>query len=351
MNIFFYRTNWAFLLYMLYDTNWEQTLYCFVSEKEVPLYFKQNGIKYYVFRQNEFHDSLIHRIYGRCIDELNYWKFIKNIRAIRYKHCYGDDDSVLSKPFIDNDFCVVEDGLANYTPWNIEYLQSIGLIGHGCKYKTMGFDPIIKKVLLSGAFQLPDEMIKKAILIDVRKKWQEKSSDEQKKIMSVFQTNEEELASYNSDYVLLTQNFDAYNLHSEESEFTRYAKILKNYPYGRVLIKPHPASSFDYSKNFPNYCIVRKGLPFELLELYNNYKVLISINSTAAFTVPGDKRIDLYDMDGKLQKTFKTWPGHRIDARKISSLVPRVQKKTITIKQVLQNQYYLLLRKLIWHIQ
>lgn len=351
MNIFFYRTNWALLLYMLYEPMWEQTLYCFMSEKSVPIYFKENGIQYYVLRKNEFHDNLIHRIYGRIIDELNYWDFVRTIRAIRFKHCYGDDDSFLSKPFIDTDFCVVEDGLANYTPWNIEHLQKIGLIGYGCKYKAMGFDPIIKKVLLSGAFQIPNEMKKKAILIDVKKKWQEKSSDEQRKIIAVFQTNAEELASYNSDYVLLTQNFEAYNLCSEKSEFTRYKKILKNYPYGKVLIKPHPASSFDYSKNFPDYCTVRQGLPFELLELFNDYKVLISINSTAAFTVPGNKRIDLYDMEGNLQKRFETRPDHRINAQEISSLVPMVQKEPMTIKKILQKLYYLLLRKIIWYIE
>lgn len=350
MDIFFYRTKWALLLYMLYKADWNQTFYCFVSEKDVPLYFKQNKIKYYVFRKNLFHDNLIHWIYGRIIDELNYWKFVKNIRTIRHKQCYGDDDSFLSKSFIDNTFCVVEDGLANYTPWNIEHLQSIGLIGHGCKYKVMGFDPVIKKVLLSGAFQVPDEMKKKAYLIDVRKKWQEKSSDEQRKIMAVFQTNEEELASYNSEYVLLTQNFDVYNLHSGESELTRYKKILKNYPYGKVLIKPHPASSFDYSKHFSDYCIVRKGVPFELLELYNDYKVLISINSTAAFTVPGNKRIDLYSIEGNLQKRFSTSPEHRIDAREISSLVPLVQKSPMTVNKMLQKLYYLLLQKTLWHI-
>ena len=336
---------------MLYEPMWEQTLYCFMSEKSIPRYFKENRIHHYVLRQNEFHDNLFRRIYGRIIDEFNYWNFVRTIRNIQPKHCFGDDDSLLSKPFIDDDFCVVEDGLANYTPWNIEHLQNIGLIGHGCKYKAMGFDPIIKKVLLSGAFQLPNEMIKKAILIDVRKKWQEKSLNEQKKIMAVFQTSEEELASYKSDYVVLTQNFDAYNIQSGESEFSRYEKILKNYPYGKVLIKPHPASRFDYSKNFPDYCTVRQGLPFELLELYNDYNVLISINSTAAFTVPGTKQIDLYDMEGNLQKRFEISPKNRVSAREISALVPPVQKKPLTVKQILQNIYYLLLRKIMWHIK
>ena len=92
-------------------------------------------------------------------------------------------------------------------------------------------------------------------------------------------------------------------------------------------------------------------MPFELLELFNDYKVLISINSTAAFTVPGNKRIDLYDMEGNLQKRFETRPDHRINAQEISSLVPMVQKEPMTIKKILQKLYYLLLRKIIWYIE
>lgn len=351
MNIFFYRTNWALLLYMIFETKWEQSFYCFNSTKEVPSYFKENGIKYYVFRQHEFHNNLAHQIYGRIIDEFNYWKFIKNIRPIRNKHCYGDDDSILSKSFIDSDFCVVEDGLANYTPWNIEYLQNIGVIGHGCNYKTMGFDPIIKKVILSGAFQLPDEMKDKAIIINIKKEWQEKSLEDQRKIMAVFKTNEEELASYKSDYVLLTQNFDAYNFNYGKTEYIIYNKILKHYPDAEVLIKPHPASSFDYAKKFPNYRTVRPGLPFELLELCNEYKVLISINSTAAFTVPGNKRIDLYNTEGNLQKRYDISSKNKINAREIASLVGPINKPQMTLKKALLNLYFLFLKRNLWHIK
>lgn len=44
MNIFFYRTGWALLLYMLYEPEWEKTFYCFQSIDQVPAYFVEKEL-------------------------------------------------------------------------------------------------------------------------------------------------------------------------------------------------------------------------------------------------------------------------------------------------------------------
>ena len=350
MNVFFYRTGWALLLYMLYEPEWEKTFYCFEAREQVPSYFIEHKIKYFVFRRNSDHSDKMKWLLGRIKDEFRYWNFVSKLSKIKDKHCFGDDDSILAKPFIDSDFFVVEDGLANYTPDNIMWLQNIGILGHGCHYRVMGFDPVIRKVLLSGAFAIPEEMRSKAHCINVREAWSEKSKEEKDKILKVFDTNATALEKYKGDYVLLTQNYDAYDIGSKETEFSRYQKILKNYPFGQVIIKPHPASKFDYKRHFPEYKVVEQGIPFELMELYNNYKVLISINSTAAVTVPGDKIIDIYNIEGNLKQRYTVTDNQSINAKEIEGLVPRVKEAPRTTKSRLKNIYYFMLRKYLWHL-
>lgn len=350
MNIFFYRTGWALLLYMLYEPEWEKTFYCFQSIDQVPAYFVEKRIKYFAFRENCNKSNKFRWLIGRVKDEFRYWNFVSRLRQVNEKHCFGDDDSLLSKPFINSDFVVVEDGLANYTPNNIKWLQKIGLLGYGCKYRVMGFDPMIHKVLLSGAFAVPDEMCEKAECIDIKKAWNNKRDDEKVKILKVFNTKAQDLEQYKGKYVLLTQNYDSYDIESRENEYSRYLKILENYPAGEVVIKPHPASTFDYSKYFPDYKVVKQGIPFELMELYNNYKVLISINSTAAFTVPGDKIIDIYNIEGNLKQRYTVTDNQSINAKEIEGLVPRVKEAPRTTKSRLKNIYYFMLRKYLWHL-
>ena len=86
------------------------------------------------------------------------------------------------------------------------------------------------------------------------------------------------------------------------------------------------------------------------MELYNNYTVLISINSTAAFTVPGKKVIDLYDIDGKLKKRYTVTGNQNISARDVESLVPKVRKSQRTAKSQVKDIYYYLLRKCLWKL-
>lgn len=350
MNVFFYRTNWALLLYLLFEPEWEKTFYCFENESQVPSYFLKKDIHYFVFKQNYEQNSKIKWFLGRLKDEIRYWRFVKWLRNIKDKHCFGDDDSLLSKPFIDSNFFVVEDGLANYTPANVEWLQKIGFIGYGCNYKVMGFDHKIHKVLMSGAFKFPKEMINKAVCINIKEMWERKNVYEKEKILDVFNTNKDELEKYRNDYILLTQNYDSYNIKSKENEYSRYVKILKKYPLGKVVIKPHPLSNFDYKKNFPDYKVVKQGIPFELMALHNKYKVLISINSTAAFTVPVNKIIDLYDIDGNFIKKYNLTDKQQIEAEEIIGLVPSVSRPKFTVRRLLRKLYYFVLKKFLWHL-
>lgn len=350
MNVFFFRTKWALLLYMLYVKDWEDTYYCFNYEKDVPDYFRKKHIKYFVCKRGVPSNFIIQKIFMRIIDFFNYLLFIKKLRGYDNLHFFGDDDSILSKPFVKKGFVVVEDGLANYMPENMHHLQSIGLFGHGCKYRVMGFDSAISKVILSGAFIVPKILKRKAIILDVKRIWREKGKEEQNKILRVFNTSSTELRMYKADYVLLTQNYDSYEVKTTKNELTRYTKILKNYPMEKVLIKPHPLSRLNYKKYFSNYLVVPQKIPFELMALYNDYKVLICINSTAAFTIPGDKRVDLYDLEGNLQKRYELNQWQKMSIDNIKMLIPEIHRPPYTLGQFIKRIAYFLLKKFVWHI-
>ena len=350
MNVFFFRTNWALLLYILYTKDWENTFYCFNCANEVPDYFRNNNVKYFVYKKDSVSRAVPIKVVGRLVDEIRYLFFIKKMQKQNGLHFFGDDDSILSKPFVGKDFVVVEDGLANYTPENVQYLQKINLLGHDCKYKVMGFDPIITKVLLSGAFVVPCILEKKAITVNVKKLWQEKSEKEKTKILSVFNITEEELKKYRADYVLLTQNYDSYNVNTRENEFSRYQKILKNYPFGKVMIKPHPASTFNYKRYFPDYKVIPQGIPFELMALYNEYKVLICINSTAAFSIPGDKQVDLYDLEGVLWKRYEITQGRKLRVEELKMLIPIVNTPPFSIRRFVRKLRNIILKKIVWNL-
>lgn len=350
MNVFFYRTKWALLLYLLFEPEWEKTFYCFENESQVPSYFIKKDIHYFALNKNYEQNSKIKSFLNRLKKEIRYWRFVKWLRSVKDKHCFGDDDSLLSKPFIDSDFFVVEDGLGNYIPKNVAWFQKNGLIGHGCNYKVMGFDSKIHKVLMSGAFKLPKEMINKAVCINIKKIWETKNADEQEKILKVFNTSKKELEEYRNDYVLLTQNYDLYDIITQENEYSRYVKILKKYPVDKVIIKPHPHSNFDYKKFFPEYKVVKQGIPFELMALHNNYKVLISINSTAAFTLSIERTIELYDIDGNFKKKYTLTDNQQISAEEIGDLLPSVNRPKFTIRILLRKFHYFILKKILWHL-
>lgn len=353
MKIFFYRTGWALLLYMLYEPDWEKALYCFPEGKSVPNYFREYGIHYFVYRRNDDGAGRVRKAWKRLQDEVRYLRFTHWLKTIPDKHCVGDDDSILSKAFVHDDFMVMEDGLANYTPENIAYLRNTMSLGFGCQFKVMGYDPIIKKVLLAGEFAIPEQLKNKAIVVNVKKLWEAKTQKEKEKILSVFETSVSELDSYKSDFVLLTQNFDSYDIQSTETEYSRYVKILKNYPYGKVIIKPHSSSNFNYLEYFPDYKVVRQGIPFELMALYNNYRVLISINSTAAFTVPNKERVDLYDLDGDLKKRFYASETKNLRAEeiKLDKLVPKWDRWDSWLGMGIRKARWLFLRKFVWHLK
>lgn len=327
MDVFFYRTKWALLLYLLYNNNWKHTLFCFYSWKDVPSIMKQEGISYFVLHKKNKYGQTVYKLIRWLVDTLRGILFVIRLKAKNKKksfNFFGDDDNVLSKCFINSDFCVVEDGLANYTPDTIIQLHELGIMGLGARYIPMGVDNIIRKVIFSGALKIPEKMKNKAIVVNIADKWKEKNENERQEILSVFGTSIKELQKFNKKIVLLTQNFNDYELEKEIKEEVVYHKILKNYPQYDILIKPHPFSKVDYEKIFPQYEVLKSEIPFELLALYHKFNRVVSINSTAAFTVPNYDYVDLYDIQGKLYKTFEA-NGEKIDPKEIRCVVPPIK--------------------------
>lgn len=325
MNIFFYRTNWALLLFLLYNDNWKSTLFCFNSWKDVPSGLQTGNAPIWIFHKKEKKGYFVYKLGRLGVDIFRGVSFILYMKLRRRKgkfRFWGDDDSCLSKCFVDSEFCVVEDGLANYTPDTIVQLHKMGVVGLGADYIPMGSDPTIHHVLLSGSFKIPALIKNKAICVDVLAAWKRKSKQQKKDILSVFGTSESELRKYTQKIILLTQNFTSYQMERDINEYEVYRKILDHYPKKSVLIKPHPASQLDYSKLFSGYTILEGRFPFELLALYHKFDRVISINSTAAFTVPNYDYADIYDAEGRLYRSFRGMGREEIEPDEIRHMTP-----------------------------
>lgn len=215
---------------------------------------------------------------------------------------YGHGHTPYSYMFYEyeNSF-IIEDGLANYqkltkTP-KINRLIEIILHVMGMyilnSKEGYGTHDNIKKVYLT-KIPFPESVKDKAILLDIKQSWNLISNDNQKKILNMFNFNQETLQD--SSIVLLTQcHSEDGNLDYDE-EIKIYSDIIKKYGEN-VIIKPHPREVKNYSNIFSNVKLLDKDFPIELMGLFENkIEKIITINSTAALHFPKEK-IEIWNVE------------------------------------------------------
>ena len=143
----------------------------------------------------------------------------------------------------------------------------------------------------------------------MKKLWDQKNVSEKNILLDIFSVPDSKLfklLEQNKNQIFLTQAFQTNPVGglkiTQEKMIIFYKKILKNYDSSRVIIKVHPRDDIDYEKYFPNYSICYDRFPFEFLYLMNmldKVDKLISINSTAAYGLPENCKIDLYEQEWK----------------------------------------------------
>ncbi|WP_303335951.1 glycosyltransferase family 52 [Methanobrevibacter sp.] len=233
---------------------------------------------------------------------------------------FGNASTAFSFPFYElKNASIIEDGFLNYSRKAMETHKInpiIDKILHICGMyylrieETLGSHKNIKKVYLTNEHD--DELINEKIeVIDIEKLWAEKSDEEKRKILSLFNIDYDAISKIGDDSVLiLTQPLSEANFITEDEEMDIYRNMIAEFSSRNVFVKPHPRESKDYKAIFPEVEVISNLFPIEFLKLLGiRPKVVGTIISTVALSFKDGSEIYIYDgplYSDKLENYRKT---------------------------------------------
>lgn len=289
-----------FLYYLINNVNKEDIIIC---THNVPKEIKKNinhiSLPYVAFVDGPKMAPLnsIEGIFKNIIGYVRYFYGYLKLRTLLYFKCFNKDVEIWGQthsPFaymfytIEKSY-MIEDGLMNYSwePLETHKINPIiDFILHICGIyflnikETLGTHKNIKKIYLT--HECPFENIKnKVTVINIEELWDNKTLEEQKEILNIFNVNQKTLNQINKNFpLLLTQPFSEGGLISFDEEINIYKKLVNNSK--KLIIKPHPNDEKDYTNIFPDAIIINKEFPIELMELIGiNVTDVYTINTTA----------------------------------------------------------------------
>lgn len=327
--IFLYDLERAFLIFLLLINLTKDEIFIIASEENLD----RNSIKI-LKKYKNLNINIISIDFKNL--ETNLLKrtfYIKNLRK-RLKnlileiendtaYLYGVSQFPLATEiFYKEKFIEIEDGVKNYTILKEESKKKIIkdkikklikiFLGAGIREGVLGYTSNTREVYLTENLckKIPEDLEEKCKIINLKELWNKKSKEEQSIILAIFEFNQKILHEINeSTIILFTQPLSEDKVITEEEKVELYSKILKKYNNSSIIIKPHPREKTDYSKNFPNYYVMKERYPVEILELVGiNIKKAITIFSSAAFGLGKNIEIDFYgtEINDKLLKRFGT---------------------------------------------
>jgi len=257
---------------------------------------KNNVFLFYPF----YKKSKIYRFFSVHIyQKLKLYFFIK---PKLNNHCliYGNDDLIAFDIFRKFNYCIIEDGLSNYifrdedtkTSTFISNLKSI-IRGLG-KGKSFGRYNNCKKIYLTGITTIPDAIVNKVEIVNLKQLWENKTKIEQKEILRIFNITDKIIKKFkNKKIILLTQPISEIGLVTENEKIEIYKNCLKSYDSKDIIIKTHPREVTKYKKFFPNIMIIDTQLPFELIILLEIEIIkVITLFSAVALTLEDDIEVE-----------------------------------------------------------
>ncbi len=156
-----------------------------------------------------------------------------------------------------------------------------------------------------------DEGHPKLSLLDLKKAWLEKSSEQKQKIASIFGLDEQDLAVLKTkSVVLVTQPLSEDGIVSEAEKKRLYQGIIASYPAGSVVIKPHPREKTNWAEVSSESPVISRRVPAELLSSVIDMKKVCTFFSTAAFGMTAPENIDIYAKD--FSKLYFSHPGEKM---------------------------------------
>lgn len=322
--VFLYTSDRVLLLFFLINNNWisNDNIYITTYEwknKKKYIWDKLRGEKIIV-SEKKLEENLICRSFYIKKIRKQLREVILNLENQEYK-LYGLDQQFLGKRlFFKEDILIIEEGLLNYVKKvfkkkelkeNIKH-KIFKILGIGEREEVLGYGNKVKKIYLTENLckEVPKGLEKKTEIINLKKLWNNKSEEEKKFILDIFNFKEDILKKIDENTVILfTQPLSEDRIITEEEKIKLYSKILGNYTEQSVILKPHPREETDYTKYFKDCYIMQEKYPIEILELVGiRVKKVITIFSSAVFGLGNDVEIDFYgtEIHPKLFEIFGT---------------------------------------------
>ena len=324
-NICLVTTVYSFFLYLLIKGYNENDIFIFTAwfprevSKNVPhIQMPPVAFRYgaKMYSTNTF-KGIIKNIIGYVLHFYGYFKlrilfFIKTFN--KDISIYGHAQTPFSFMFYENDgVYIIEDGLQNYSPDICEPHKInpiLDAILHMCGIyflnanEALGTHKNVKKIYLTKENNNP--LIKdKVEVIDMRKMWNELTSNEQKEILEIFNVNLDNINFNGKTALILTQPLFEDNLATFDDELKIYDEFFDKFKDYTIIIKPHPRDEKDYRKIYPNVKIIDKYFPIELLSLIEVIPTVVcSVVSTALLNFENS---EVYVYQGELKNERLIW--------------------------------------------
>lgn len=285
---------YSVLIYFLISSSNEKTL--FLLGKNL----KKINLKKIKFKEIKY--SYGNYLFRYLSDKKYYDKILKENKIISI---YGNDHIQGANYFLNKEipFYLLEDGTISYEgPQGIVKIEKKRNIIKKILFKIFkikrcyGLNETVKKIYLTGLAPIPEEIVHKVEIINLKELWDKKTLEEQKEILDIFYFNpniKEKIKERN--IILFTQPLSEDNVITEEEKVNIYSKIIKKYPKERLVIKTHPREKTNYKEIFKEYLILDNPFPFEILNLLDvKFNKAITLFSTAALGLGKEVEVDFY---------------------------------------------------------
>jgi len=287
-------TAYSLLLYLLITNKNKNDIFIFGDGIGKNIHKRLNAISFPYTK-----DKRKHKLYILILRIKIFFKtlFDYNIKV------YGHDHIRFAFPLYDyKDSFVIEDGEGNYLDTfpkkkNMDKFKEKKLRFFG-EYQQYiwkyGRHSNIKKVFLTKKKNIPNNIKNKVEIIDVQQLWDKKSSEEKNEIFKIFGFEADKLNIDEESIIFFTQPLSEDKILSKSEEISIYQNVFSKYEGEKIIIKPHPREKKDYSKIFPNYFVLDREFPAELIFLLNiNIKKVSTIYSSAV-SIFDDEIIDFF---------------------------------------------------------
>lgn len=149
----------------------------------------------------------------------------------------------------------------------------------------------IDKFIIAANIQAHNDFKDKVETIDFFTLWRNKSINDQEAILDVLDVEASQFNAIDNDFcILFTQPWSESSDYPESKKINGYRTLVEKLGIAedKLVIKPHPRETTDYSGHFPRSVVLKPSFPSELMPILNvHVDKVVSLNSTAGSCFDG----------------------------------------------------------------